>query len=508
MYRRRTFATTMVAFGLGLAVIPGCEQVAGLTDNKTLVLRDARTGALVVRISGDFSSLRSTQAKIADIDHVTVGLEMSGIDSKSRTITKAELANGGSSASATFEALPPGNATVSIGVFDLSNAAIGAATASATILASQTTALNIGVELAPTYVYSGSLTTNITITDGPTIHVSPSPSPSLSPAPSLTQSANVSTFAGNGEAAFANGTGTSAKLYYPRDLAFDQSGNLLVADSENRCIRKITPNGEVSTFAESTTYGFVDGPAATAKFINPTGLAFDQAGNLFVVDAGNRRIRKITPSGVVSTFAGSGETAFADGIGTSASFKSLSGLAIDKTGNLFVCDEYRIRRITPSGVVSTFAGSGTYGSSDGPVTSATFYYPSALAFDQAGNLFVADSSNHRIRKITPTGEVSTFAGSSEGFADGMRASAAFKYPYGLAFDQSGNLFVADGINHRIRKVSPDGAVTTIAGSGTGAYADGTGISARFWSPYGLAFDQLGNLFVADGSNHRIRKIQP
>jgi sugar lactone lactonase YvrE len=339
----------------------------------------------------------------------------------------------------------------------------------------------------------------------------------LSCAQAASGEVQVTTFAGSGEEGYANGTGTEAQFALPAGLAFDRAGNLYVADSDNHRIRKISPDGEVTTFAGNGERGYVNGTGTEAQFAGPAGLAFDSAGNLYV--AGNHRIRKISPKGEVTAFAGTdyvgdspygyGEWGYADGTGTEALFSWPRGLAIDRAGNLYVADygNRRIRKISPKGEVTTFAGSGEEGYANGTGTEAQFAMPTGLTFDRAGNLYVGDMGNHRIRKISPKGEVTTFAGSGEyGYANGTGTEAQFARPEGLAFDKAGNLYVADSGNHRIRKISPRGEVTTFAGSGESDYANGTGMEAQFAWPYSLAFDKAGNLYVADSNNHRIRKI--
>jgi len=319
-------------------------------------------------------------------------------------------------------------------------------------------------------------------------------------------------------------------------VATDSSGNVYVADYSDHRIRKLTPNEEKTSYAVSTIAGptstectlgsnndacpsgFTDATGSAARFQNPCGVAVDSEGNVYVAEYGNHRIRKITPQGVVTTLAGSTQ-GFQDGTGTSAQFSNPYGLAIDSSGNLYVADSFnnRIRKMTPQGVVTTLAGSGTAGHRDGPGiepdpdpdtdTGARFQNPCGVAVDSEGNVYVAEYGNHRIRKMTPQGVVTTLAGSTQGFQDGTGTSAQFNNPYGVAIDSSGNLYVADSFNNRIRKITSAGVVTTLAGSGTAGHNDGTGTSAQFSNPYGVTVDAAGNLYVADSFNNRIRKIE-
>lgn len=265
----------------------------------------------------------------------------------------------------------------------------------------------------------------------------------------------------------------------------------------------------VSTLAGSTS-GYADGTGINAQFKGPCAIAVDNNGNVFVADRLNNRIRKITPAGVVTTFAGSGVAGYLDDTGTAAQFDSPMGIAVDLSGNIFVADTYnhRIRKISSSGVVTTVAGS-TSGFADGVGTAAQFYYPEGVAVDNNGNLFVADGGNHRIRKISSNGTVTSLAGNSSfGYADGVGELAQFWTPIGIAIDAAGNVIVAEKQGNRIRKVTQSGVVTTVAGNGNNGYVDGVGIEAEFRAPFGVDLDETGNIYVTDGSNHRIRKITP
>ena len=328
---------------------------------------------------------------------------------------------------------------------------------------------------------------------------------------------NVSTLAGSGVPSFANGTGTAASFSYPFGIALDGLGNLYVAEQNNNRIRKITPTGIVSTYAGTGASGYINGTASAASFSNPSGVAVDVTGNVFVADFANHKIRKITPSGIVSTFAGSTTnlSGSVDGTGTSARFNNPTGIAVDASGNVFVADRNnnKIRKITPNGVVTTFAGIGTAGSTDGLGTVATFQTPSGVTVDGSGNIYVAEyninnpTTGNKIRKITPDGVVSTLAGNGiDGSADGFGTAASFNKPFGVAVDALGTVFVAERVNNLIRKISASGEVTVFAGNGSAGSIDGNGSIASFREPSGVVIDGTGNLFVVEISNHKVRKI--
>ena len=326
----------------------------------------------------------------------------------------------------------------------------------------------------------------------------------------------VSTLAGTNTGGFVDATGAAAQFNWPRGVAMDAAGNVYVADYSNNRIRKVSPTGVVTTLAgTNNSYPdiFADGTGAAAKFNGPCGVAVDSNGIIYVADYNNHRIRKVTSAGVVTTLAGSGSSGFLDGAPGTAKFSYPSGVAVDASGNVYVADEYndRIRKVTPTGVVTTLAGT-NYGFADGPGATARFTSPRGVAVDAATNVFVADYSNNRIRKVTPAGVVSTLAGTNNNyldpFANGTGAAAKFNGPCGVAVDASGNVYVTDAGNMRIRKVTSAGVVTTLAGSGTNGFADGPLADAQFGSTYGVAVDASGNIYVADYGNNRIRKIGP
>ncbi len=320
----------------------------------------------------------------------------------------------------------------------------------------------------------------------------------------------VTTSAGTvGSAGSTDGTGTAARFNSPGGMAVDDVGNVYVADTNNHTIRKITPAGGVTTLAGSGVQGSANGTCSAAMFSSPKSVAVDNAENdntgsdnkriIYVADTNNHTIRKITPAdGVVATLAGlAGVQGSADGTG-SARFYSPGGVAVDGTGNVYVADtnNHTIRKITPAdGVVATLAGlAGIQGNADGTGSAAQFNSPGGVAVDDAGNVYVADTSNDTIRKISPTGAVTTLAGSagSAGSADGTGSAAQFNSPSGVAVDDAGNVYVADTNNYTIRKITPAGVVTTLVGTaGSLGSADGTGGAARFYNPTGLAVDCWG-----------------
>ncbi len=333
----------------------------------------------------------------------------------------------------------------------------------------------------------------------------------------------VSTLAGSaGSFGSAEGTGSAARFNLPQGAAVDASGNnVYVADTLNHTIRKVTPSGMVGTTSTpaglATVSGSAEGPGTAARFNSPVGVAVDAAGNAYVADSSNSTIRAITSAGMTSTLAGSaGMPGAVEGQGSTARFRFPDGVAVDGSGNVYVADtsNHTIRKITSAGVASTLAGlAGTSGFADG-TTTARFNFPRGVAVDGSGNVYVADTNNCTIRKITPAGVVSTLAGTPGSCisADGTGSVARFGFPQGIASDGSGNLYVADSNNHTLRKVVPSGAfgtASTLAGlAGTSGSADGTGNVARFNFPSGVAVDGSGNVYVADTNNHTIRKVTP
>ncbi|MFG6486721.1 NHL repeat-containing protein [Roseateles sp. BYS78W] len=338
-----------------------------------------------------------------------------------------------------------------------------------------------------------------------------------SPPPSAGSTQNggvVTTLAGSGQTGSTDGAGAAAKFYLPYAVAADAGGTVYVADSQNNLIRKVTPAGVVSTLAGSGSAGSTNGTGNAASFSNPCGVAVAPDGTVYVADTANHMIRKITPAGIVTTLAGSGNRGNANGVGSAASFTFPYAVAVDASNTVYVGDtnNFLIRKITSDGVVTTLAGSGIVGSANGTGTAASFEVVRGIAVDASGTVYVADSGNSLIRKITPAGVVTTLAGSGqEGYADGTGAVALFSNPVGICVHSSGTVYVADPAINVIRKITPDGAVTTLAGkfdpsNPGGGKANGTGTTALFWGPNGIAVDGSNTVYVADTYNDLIRKI--
>jgi sugar lactone lactonase YvrE len=333
----------------------------------------------------------------------------------------------------------------------------------------------------------------------------------------------ISTVAGNGTRSFSGDGGDAmlAQLYFPYGVALDAAGNLFMADTVNHSVRKVDVGGTITTVAGTGTQGFSgDGAAATtARLSRPQRVRLDAAGNLYIADRSNHRIRKVDATGMITTVAGNGTPGFSGdgGAATAAQLRDPFGVALDAAGNLYIADTFnnRIRKVdASSGVISTVAGTGTSGFSGdgGAATAAQLGNSYDVASDAAGNLYIADTTNQRIRRVdAASGVISTVAGNGTQGSSGDEGDATLAQllnPQGVALDAAGNLYIADSSNHRIRKVSATGTITTVAGTGAAGYsgAGGAATAAQLNFPYGVALDAAGNLYIADANNQRIRRV--
>ncbi|MFN8273556.1 MAG: T9SS type A sorting domain-containing protein [Flavobacteriaceae bacterium] len=319
----------------------------------------------------------------------------------------------------------------------------------------------------------------------------------------------VTTICGNGIPGATDANGNAASFNFPFGIACNGFGELYIADTGNNKIRKVNASYSVSSIAGNGNSGALDGLGINASFNSPYGIAVNTNGDVYVADYQNNKIRKINSLGVVSTFSGNGNGESIDGQGILASFNRPVSLTIDPSGSILVADFYghKIRKITPNGNVTTIAGNGEDGNTDGSALESSFSYPVGVVTDASGNIFIADQNNHKIRKISTDGNVTTFAGSGiAGFADGTAATAKFNGPTGITIDDLNNLYVADQQNQRIRKISSGGFVSTVAGNGFLFNQDGIGANAYFRWPTGVTIDNTGYLYVADSNNYTIRKI--
>lgn len=336
----------------------------------------------------------------------------------------------------------------------------------------------------------------------------------------------ITTFAGNGTSGTHGdgGAARSAQLCAPYGVAIDRHGNIYIADWCGHSVRKVNTYGVITTVAGNDTAGFSgdDGLAINAQLNTPTGVSVDTAGNLYIADQQNNRIRKVSTTGIISTIAGTNVRGYNgdDMAATMAQLSLPTGVFADKKGNVFIADygNGRIRKINAAGTIISVAGYGPQGfSGDGGVaTLAELDYPSGVITDAIGNIFVADQSNNRIRKIDTVGIISTFAGtgswgvSSGGYSgDGGQAAAAEMHgPTGLTLDGSGNMYIADQGNNAISKINANGVISTIAGTGVKGFNgdEGAATISELYSPDGVAVDDTGNVYVADWGNSRLRMI--
>jgi sugar lactone lactonase YvrE len=299
-------------------------------------------------------------------------------------------------------------------------------------------------------------------------------------------------------------------------ICSDAEGNLYAADVRNHCISKVNELGEVSIYAGTKEEGSNDGVLNVASFTSPSGVCFDKNENMFVAGFGGNNIRKITPDGMVTTFAGTGEEGYVDGLADSAKFSSPRGVCVDSKGNVFVADcwNHRIRKVSPDGMVTTFAGGGKIGVlvenawRDGADTTARFDAPCGLSIDKNDNIYVADANNSCIRKITPDGYVTTLAGigKQKGLLDGSKDTALLNVPTEVFVADDLTVYFSDTYNHCVRKVDADGIVTTLVGTGEKGFTEAEPLNSLLSSPRRICvYDEY--LYFAEWGNHTIRKLK-
>ena len=332
----------------------------------------------------------------------------------------------------------------------------------------------------------------------------------------------IKTVAGNGTYGFSGDGGLAVNAgFQPSGLAVDSAGNIYIADAGDDRIRKVDTNGIITTVAGNGANGFSGdgGPATNARLYLPWGVAVDIAGNIYIADYGNHRIRKVDTTGIITTVAGNGTRGHSGdgGPATNASLYNPMGVAVDSAGNIYIADygNHKIRKVDTSGIITTVAGNGIYGFSGdgGPAMNASLYFAWRVAVDDSGNIYIADSGNHRIRKVDTTGIITTVAGNgTSGFSGdgGPATDAGLNKVAHVAVDSVGNIFIADRFAHRIRKVDTNGIITTVAGNGTNTFSGdgGSATDASLNSPSDIEVDSSGNIFIADNYNYRIRKVAP
>jgi uncharacterized protein (TIGR03437 family) len=334
----------------------------------------------------------------------------------------------------------------------------------------------------------------------------------------------ITTFAGNGSMTFYGdgGQATSASLNSPRGLAINSAGGVYISDMDNYRVRLVSAAGIISTVAGngSMAYSGDGGQAISASFSDVTSVALDSAGNLYIADASNRRVRRVTPGGIVTTVAGTGiQGDLGDGgLAVNATLNRPFAVTLDAAGNLYICDSsnHDIRRVNlASGIITAYAGNGqpAFTGDGGPATAASLQFPLGMAWDKSGNLYIADAGNNCIRRVSPAGVIVTVAGNGNraGFAgDGAAAiSALLNIPSDVAVDGSGSVFIADAGNNRIRRVDgTSGIISTIAGGDDNGFSGDGGPAAEslLSHPWGMTIDTSGDVYIADMVNNRIRKI--
>ena len=318
----------------------------------------------------------------------------------------------------------------------------------------------------------------------------------------------ITTIAGNGNTG-DGGPATSAQVS-PWGVAVDGQRNVYIVESDNESVRRVSAGGTITTIAGTGNQGFSGdgGPATSAELDSPTGVAVDRQGNVYIVDRDNNRVRKVGPGGTITTFAGGGSSLGDGGPATSAQLNYPYAVAVDGQRNVYIADGRRVRKVSASGTITTFAGGGSSLGDGGPATSARLRNATGVAVDGQRNIYIADGQDYRVRKVSRSGTITTFAGTGKaGFTgDGGPATSAQLDAYGVAVDGQGNVYIAGSESHRVRKVGPGGTIRTFAGTGKAGSSGGGGpaVAAQLNFPYGVAADAHGNVYIADYGNRRVR----
>ena len=500
--------------GTGSATTFNAPQGITVGTDGTLYVADTgnrgvRTVSNVTYLAKLGNDIDNNETALTALQQMCSRYQESGARVTADRASAASAAN--ASAAAAAEAWNSEQNRLAMEQAQIANAAASMAEANANKLAesaakiSQPTGAVTGAATGPTRAATGPSRA----ATGPTQAATP-PTQQLATTLTSLGSGQVMKLTGGGSGSWLDGTTQTARFYNPTGVAIDSLNNLYIADSDNNRIRKITPAGVVTTLAGSGNALYADGTDVAASFSAPMEIAIDSANNMYVADTGNHRIRMITPAGVVTTIAGNGEAKWADGVGIQASFNSPAGITLDPQGNIYVADTNndRIRRIAPDRTVTTLAGYFN-GYVDDVGTSARLNRPFSITCSKTGPtmLYFTDRGNNRIRRITPTGTVATVAGSGyQGYADENGINANFANPIGIDIDIANNLFIGDSGNNCIRKITPDGTVTTLAGTVVAGGADGTAKAASFNLPFNLVIGPDGGIYVADMGNNSIRKV--
>ncbi len=330
----------------------------------------------------------------------------------------------------------------------------------------------------------------------------------------------ITTIAGGGSSGLGDGgQATNAELDRPTSVAKDNTGNVYITDRQNNRIRKVSSTGIITTVAGTGAAGFGgDGTAATLATMNqPYGITVDNSGNIYFSDGENHRVRKINTAGIITTIAGTGATTSGGdgGQATDAQVGWPAGIAIDNSGNIYITESenHCVRKVSPSGIITTIAGTGMagYSGNNGPAIAAKLDQPHGIALDATGNIYVVENNNDCVRKIDVSGTITTFAGGSNGYSgdNGPASAAKFRKPIGIAINSTGYIYIADVSNHCVREIDPSGIIHTVAGTGTlGFYGDGgNATAAKLSNPTGVAIDAYNNVYIADWGNDRVRTFR-